>query len=151
MSPIKLAALRLEIKKGKGGLSWRAYAQLPQFSALRQATKRPDIVLWQLVNKPGYEPVNAKIRLALNLPALKLAACCAECGEVHVEKKCPHQPAPTTRQRLRLIIDVTNQPELKDAVEELAQGCGMSSAAWMRQALIHVVANQPHPPSPTPT
>jgi len=46
---------------------------------------------------------------------------------------------PTPRQRRRLIADVTNQPELKGAVDQLAQAAGMSSAAWIRTALIATI------------
>lgn len=37
----------------------------------------------------GYEPKTAKVRTALNLPALVPAPACPSCGIVHVAKSCP--------------------------------------------------------------
>jgi hypothetical protein len=47
----------------------------------------------------GYEPKAARIRLALGLPALKLAPACPLCGEVHVAKRCTR--VKSTRPRFR--------------------------------------------------
>jgi hypothetical protein len=40
-----------------------------------------------------YEPKEAKIRARLGLPAFGRAPVCAECGEVHVAKRCPEGKA----------------------------------------------------------
>lgn len=50
-------------------------------------------IIWRIVNT-DYEPKKPHIRYKLNLHALIPVAPCPKCGEVHVSKKCIHDPKP---------------------------------------------------------
>lgn len=63
---------------------WRIVAK--SFPGVHWAT------LNKIVTKKDYEPDDPGIRRKLGMAIYKPAPACAECGEVHVQKRCPNKP-----------------------------------------------------------
>jgi len=95
MPIVKMSVLRRLIRRAKRGRSWRETAALPEYAALRQVSRRADIILYRIVEH-DYEPRHVQIRRALSLPALVLAPACGHCGMVHVSSRCTRR---ATRRR----------------------------------------------------
>lgn len=106
--------VRREMKKayrrlaGKGG--WRAVGA--EFGV-------DNAIAWRIVNEAGYEPTDPKIRVKLGLPAIVQVAACPVCGEVHLQKGCPHAKKHSTPSKFfdwpveRLRWALENREEMK--------------------------------------
>lgn len=91
---MKIGILRREVRKRYHRLrNWRAVGREMGITAA---------MAWRIACEPGYEPVDAKIRVKLGLPAMVEVAACEVCGEVHVgphpkENGRTHRSTPTGR------------------------------------------------------
>ena len=100
------------------------------YAALEKRTGVNRYYLWNIVNKPGYQPP-AKICAKLGIVRLEPAPVCSKCGEIHLRRTCPTTAKKRNRRAINLVDPVSAAATIRNHADaayiarlvELLQAC----------------------------